>query len=167
MTESAGGSIARRGERSHRLDVDGAPRTDHPRAGNPLYGPASRLHYRGGHLLQGVGLDDRERFSEEGDYRAIGSIEARIEALFAHDTPYSCTAWTLLTNEPVRCFFSEPELLAAAYRNFQRRVTLRGILTSRVDGEVASMRVHSIEPFPSDDELPTVDDIRGMLANGA
>lgn len=103
----------------------------------------------------------------EGRYRSIGSIEARIDALSGHEPPYSCTAWTLLTNERIQCNFSDPALLDMAYAHFKQRVTLRGILNSRADGEVTSMRVHSIEPFPPDDELPTVDDIRGIMANGA
>lgn len=103
----------------------------------------------------------------EGKYRAIGSIEARIEMLSAHEPPYSCTAWTLLTNEAIRCYFTDSALLKTAYEHFKQRVTLRGILNSRADGEVTSMRVHSIEPFPSDDDLPTVDDIRGIMANGS
>jgi hypothetical protein len=128
---------------------------------------AFRIGFNGDAVELTPGIRKAVRQTLEGRYRAIGSIEARIEALSAHDTPYSCTAWTLLTNEPIRCFFSEPGLLAAAYDNFKRRVTLRGVLNSRADGEVTSMRVHSIVPFPPDDELPEVDDIRGIMANGA
>jgi hypothetical protein len=113
------------------------------------------------------GIRKAVRQTLEGKFRAIGSIEARIESLSAHDPPYSCTAWTLLRNEPIRCYLSDDdELVALAHRHFQERVTLRGVLRSRADGEVTSMRVYRIEPFPADDDLPTVDDIRGLMANG-
>jgi len=102
----------------------------------------------------------------EGSYKAIGSIEGRIEGLSAHEPPYSCTIYTLVTGEAIRCHFADPTLLTTAYNHFKRRVTLRGVLTSRPNGEVTSMRVHSIDPFPEDDELPTVDDIIGIFANG-
>ncbi|HEX9938439.1 MAG TPA: hypothetical protein VGB15_14985 [Longimicrobium sp.] len=103
----------------------------------------------------------------EGSYKAIGSVEGRIEGLSAHEPPYSCTVYTLVTGEAIRCNFADPELLTTAYKHFRQRVTLRGVLTSRPNGEVTSMRVYSIDPFPADDDLPTVDDILGILANGA
>ncbi len=120
----------------------------------------------GGDLVQLRPTDRKAvRQALEGKYRAIGSIEARIETLSAHDKPFGCTAWTLLRNEPIRCYF-DAELVDVALRHFRQRVTLRGVISSRGDGEVTSMRVHSIEPFPHDDELPTVDQIRGLMANG-
>ena len=102
----------------------------------------------------------------EGSYKAIGSIEGRIEGLSAHEPPYSCTVYTLVTGEAIRCTFADPALLSTAYEHFKQRVTLRGVLTSRPNGEVTSMRVYSIDPFPADDDLPTVDDILGIFANG-
>lgn len=126
-----------------------------------------RIGYNGDSVELNPQMRKTVRQTLEGKYRSIGSIEARIETLAGHEPPYSCTAWTLLTNEPIRCNFSDPALLDIAYAHFKQRVTLRGLLNSRGDGEVTSMRVHSIEPFPSDHDLPTVDDIRGIMANGS
>ncbi len=128
---------------------------------------AFRVGYNGETVEFTPGIKKAVKETLEGKYKAIGSIEARIDTLSAHEKPYSCTAWTLLTNEPIRCFFSDAEVLSSAYENFKQRVTLRGILTSRPNGEVTSMRVHSIEPFPADEDLPSVDDILGIMAHGA
>ncbi|HET7460882.1 MAG TPA: hypothetical protein VFJ82_06530 [Longimicrobium sp.] len=101
----------------------------------------------------------------EGRYRSIGSVEGQIDSLSAHEEPFFCTVYTALTKEPVRCYFNAP-LLQDVYDNFRRRVTIHGVFTTRADGEVTSMRASRIEPFPEEDELPTVDDIIGILTNG-
>lgn len=105
------------------------------------------------------------RSALEGRYRSLGSVEGQIDSLSAHEEPFFCTVYTSLTNEPVRCFFS-PALLSDVYENFRRRVTVHGLFTTRADGEVTSMRASRIEPFPSPNELPTVDDIIGIFSNG-
>lgn len=102
------------------------------------------------------------RQAAEGHYRALGSLEGTIDGISAHESPYSCTLYTLLTNEAVRCYFG-PELLSAVHENFKRRVSVRGVFTTRADGEVTSLRVQDIERLPSADELPSVDEILGIL----
>lgn len=111
------------------------------------------------------GMKKAVRDALEGRYRAIGTIEGRIDSLSAHEEPYFCTLYTLLSNEPVRCYFG-PELLDDVYENFRARVVVRGTLNTRANGEVTSMRLQGLERLPSDDELPTVDEIIGILANG-
>jgi hypothetical protein len=126
---------------------------------------AFRIGYNGEAVEITPGMKKAVKETLEGKYKAIGSIEGRIESLSDHDSP-SCTIWTLLTGEPIRCTFADPGLVTLAHRYFKERVTVRGVLTSRADGEVTSMRARSIEPFPDDSELPTVDDILGIMANG-
>lgn len=99
--------------------------------------------------------------SLEGRHRAIGSVEGTIDAMSAHDEPYFCTVYTLLTGEAIRCYFGPP-LLQKVYRNFKRRVIVRGTFTTRANGEVISLRAVSIEPLDVDD-LPTVDEMIGIL----
>ncbi len=106
-------------------------------------------------------LKKRVKEALEGRYRAIGSIEGTIDAMSAHDEPYFCTVYTLLTGEAVRCYFGPP-LLPAVYENFKRRVSVRGTFTTRANGEVTSLRAVSIEPLDVSD-LPTVDEMIGIL----
>ena len=129
---------------------------------------AFRVGYNGEKVEITPALRKPVKEALEGSYKAIGSIEGRIEGLSAHEPNVFCTVYTLVTGEAVRCTFIDPALLGIAYKHFKKdRVTLRGVLTSRPNGEITSMRVHSIEPFPADDDLPTVDDIIGIMANGA
>lgn len=101
----------------------------------------------------------------EGRYRAIGSVEGRIDGMSAHAPPYACTVYSLLTGEAVRCTFG-PELLDEVYRNFRKRVIVRGTFNTRANGEVTSMRISDVERLPDADELPSVDDVIGILAHG-
>ncbi|HET7231585.1 MAG TPA: hypothetical protein VFJ16_16365 [Longimicrobium sp.] len=101
----------------------------------------------------------------EGRYRAIGSIEGRIDSLSTHEEPYYCTVYTMLSGEPVRCYFP-PHLLPSVHKHFRTRVTVYGTFTTRASGEVTSLRMSRIEPFPSDSEIPSIDEIIGILSNG-
>lgn len=111
------------------------------------------------------GMRKALRDTLEGRYRAIGSIEGRIDSLSAHEEPYFCTVYTLLSGEPVRCYFASA-LLDTVYEHFRARVVVRGTLNTRADGEVTSMRLVSVDRMPDDDTLPTVDEIIGILSNG-
>ncbi|HEV7589564.1 MAG TPA: hypothetical protein VGO40_15725 [Longimicrobium sp.] len=101
----------------------------------------------------------------EGRYQAIGSLEGRIDGMSAHEPPYFCTVYSMLSGEPVRCSFG-PELLAKVWENFRQRVTVRGVFTTRPDGEITGMRINDVERFPDVDDLPSVDDILGILVHG-
>jgi len=97
----------------------------------------------------------------EGRYRAIGSVEGTIDAMSAHEEPYFCTVYTLLTGEAIRCYFGRA-LLGTVYENFKRRVSVRGTFTTRANGEVTSLRAVGIEPLDVPD-IPTVDEMIGIL----
>jgi hypothetical protein len=98
----------------------------------------------------------------EGRHRALGSIEGSIDALSAHDEPYFCTVYTLLTGEAIRCYFG-PALLEKVYANFRQRVIVRGSFTTRVNGEITSLRAVEIQPLDIDD-IPSVDEMIGLIA---
>jgi hypothetical protein len=101
----------------------------------------------------------------EGRYRAFGSIEGRIDSLSAHEEPYQCTVYSFVSGEGVRCYFG-PELLSTVHENFRKRVVVRGVFTTRPNGEVTSLRASEVEHLPEPEELPSVDDILGILAHG-
>jgi len=101
----------------------------------------------------------------EGRYQAIGSLEGRIDGMSAHEPPFFCTVYSMLSGEPVRCTFG-PELLDKVWENFKQRVIVRGVFTTRPNGEVTGMRVSDVERLSDTDELPSVDDILGILVNG-
>lgn len=99
----------------------------------------------------------------EGTMHAIGSIEGRLETLSVHGRPYF-NVYDSVTGRAVQCSIPE-ELIETAHRAFNQRVQVRGLITTRPNGEVMSMRVREIATFPDPRSLPTVDDIRGILRN--
>lgn len=125
---------------------------------------AFRVRSNGEEVAITPGLRKTVRDAMEGRYRALGSIEGRIDALSAHEEPYFCTVYTLLTGEPVRCYLGA-ELLDDAYRYFRQRVIVRGIFNTRPDGEITSMRVREIERLPDAGEVPSVDEMIGIFAD--
>lgn len=112
------------------------------------------------------GMRRAVREALEGRYRAIGSVEGRIDGISAHAPPYTCTLYTTGSGEAIRCSF-EPPLLPEIHRLFRARVSARGVFRTRPDGEVTRFRIEAIEPLPDAEALPTVDDILGILTDGA
>jgi hypothetical protein len=101
----------------------------------------------------------------EGPYLEIGTIEGYIDSISAHDSPYSCHVYSVMSGEPVRCYF-DPAHLDLVHALFKKRASVRGVFNTRANGEITSMRARSFERMPSAEELPTVDDILGILVNG-
>jgi len=68
----------------------------------------------------------------------------------------------LLFDNPITCYLKEG-LLEDALSNFRKRVELSGIIHYRKNGTPISMNVQSFEVMPSDDDLPSASDVRGIL----
>jgi len=95
-------------------------------------------------------------------YTSFGSVEGHLDAVNFHRHPYF-TVYDVLTDEPIRCHLGEldrDEVLAAV----GKRVLVGGELRHRDDHKIVSVRADRLEVFPSDSELPTWWDVRGILA---
>jgi hypothetical protein len=95
------------------------------------------------------------------DYRDYGTIEGRLTAIQDQGT-----LQLLLKDEwlaqTVRCYVPE-EMLPEAFAAFRKRVEVSGLIHYRKNGKPISVDVEKIEPLPEDDELPSADDVRGLL----
>jgi hypothetical protein len=95
------------------------------------------------------------------DYKDYGTVEGRLTAIQEHGT-----LQLLLKDEwlkqTIRCYVPE-EQLPDAFANFRRRVEVSGVIHYRRNGTPISVEVEAIDPLPDDSELPSSNDVRGLL----
>ncbi len=93
---------------------------------------------------------------------SFGTVEGTLEALTVHGQP-QFAIYETLTGHRVDCLFGERIPLDEILKMFGKRVAARGVIRSRKTGERVSIEVQSLEAFPDEEELPSADDIRGIL----
>jgi hypothetical protein len=98
------------------------------------------------------------------DYRDFGTIEGRLEAIQDRNA-LQIRVFDALLRQTVICHVTEDKL-AEAFANFRKRVEVSGIIHYRRNGTPVSIDVESIDPLPDDDQLPSLDDVRGILRTG-
>lgn len=106
-------------------------------------------------------LDDEWRI----DYNDFGTIEGRLEAIQDKDRLQIGVSDPLF-RQNVRCYMAD-DLLALALSSFRRRVEVSGTIHYRRDGTPVSIVAANIATLPDDSELPTANDVRGILASAA
>jgi hypothetical protein len=94
---------------------------------------------------------------------SIGTVEGTLEALNVHGTRRVFVVYDALIGTRVLCNFGHRIDAAAIGAAAERRVAVHGEIKYREGGEIVNVTVQSFEVFPSDDELPSADDVRGIL----
>ncbi|MGH7057384.1 MAG: hypothetical protein ACREFZ_05790 [Acetobacteraceae bacterium] len=95
------------------------------------------------------------------DYKDYGTVEGRLEAIQDHG------GLELRVRDPalrlaVACHVPE-EMLEVAFRNFRKRVEVSGLVHFRRNGFPVSIDVSGIDPLPDDGELPSIEEVRGVM----
>lgn len=103
---------------------------------------------------------------EEGraDYNDYGTVEGRLETIQESYGSLQLYIRDAMLRQRVRCFFPE-ELLLEVFDKFRKRVEISGIIHYRKNGTPISIEVEQITGLPDDSELPTAEDVRGILRN--
>ncbi len=101
----------------------------------------------------------------KADYNDFGTVEGRLEAIQDHGN-LQLRIRDALLRQTVRCYIPD-EMLKDALGNFRRRVEVHGNIHYRKNGAPISIEVSKIEPLPDDDDLPGIDDVRGILRMSA
>jgi len=127
--------------------------------------------------LRAAGRDDDEEvmtsvmdFMEDVDeiigprLERFGTVEGRLEGLLAHRRRVFYI-WESLTNRRVECVFGDRIPLDEVLAAFGRRVSARGLIRTRRTGEKLSVEARELYVFPPEEELPTVDEVVGILRN--
>jgi hypothetical protein len=92
----------------------------------------------------------------------FGSVEGKLEGLIVHRRKVFYV-WETLTNRRVECVFSDRIELDEVLAAFGRRVSVRGLIRLRKTGEKLSIEASELYVFPPEEELPTIEDIEGIL----
>jgi hypothetical protein len=116
-------------------------------------------------ILFGPDVGNFIREETKPAYHDFGSIEGTLNAIQDASGGLELRVKDLLWPRPVRCSLPE-EMLPDAISHFRRRVELFGEIHYRKDDTPESIRVERLDPLPSDDDLPSIDDVRGLLAAG-
>lgn len=98
------------------------------------------------------------------DYKDFGTIEGRLTAIQEQGTLQLLLKDEWLS-QTVRCYVPE-DMLPEAFAAFRRRVEISGMIHYRRNGTPISVEVDGIEPLPNDEDLPSAEDVRGLLKAG-
>jgi len=96
------------------------------------------------------------------DYNDYGTIEGRLETIADRDGSLQFLIRDVMLEQKVRCYFPE-ELLPEVFDKFRKRVEVSGTIKYRKNGVAVSIEVDRIDVLPDDSELPTAEDVRGIL----
>jgi hypothetical protein len=98
------------------------------------------------------------------DYSDFGTIEGRLETIQESYGTLQFFIRDAMLRQRVRCYFPE-ELLPEVFDKFRKRVEVSGIIRYRKNGTPMSIEAEHIVGLPDDSELPTAEDVRGILRN--
>lgn len=96
---------------------------------------------------------------------SIGTIEGTLEAFSVHGAARYFNVYDALTGERIRCDCGHRIEMAQIGGAAERRVAVHGEIKYRKTGEIVNVLAQSMEMFPTEDELPLADAVRGILAD--
>lgn len=100
----------------------------------------------------------------EPAYRSFGTVEGRLEFINIHGNTPLFAIYDDLTDRRINCSFGAKVTLPEVASAIGRRVAVEGEISYRSTGEVVSIAATELSVFPSDDELPTIRDVLGILS---
>lgn len=112
--------------------------------------------------LIGPDVGEYIRESRGREYHDFGSLDGRLQTIQDAGGGLEFRIRDILYRNPVRCIVGE-DMLQAVMDNFRKRVEVFGEIRYSQHGNPLAITVRTIEPMPSDDELPTAEDVRGIL----
>jgi hypothetical protein len=117
-------------------------------------------------ILYGPDIADYIREDHRGGYVDFGSLEGRLQAIQDARGTLELKIRDVLYPAAIRCIVPET-MLDEALEYFRHRVEVTGEITYRAGGTPTSISVGRIDLLPEDDDLPTADDVRGILGGTA
>ena len=97
-------------------------------------------------------------------YEDDGSVDGFLQKLSAHGQ-YEFVIYDALDDRAIKCEIEENKL-ESAWKSFRKRVEVLGKVRYRRDGMPVSVRANNIIPFPSKEDVPSVPEMRRLLAGG-
>jgi len=112
----------------------------------------------------GAGIAKFVREDWESDYHDFGTIEGRLEAIIDAAGSLKIRIKDFLYPKAINCVVPE-KLVQSVLDSFRRRVEIEGRIHYRKDGTPISIEAAIIDVLPEDNELPTADDVRGIMGS--
>ncbi|MCK8787997.1 hypothetical protein M0638_26940 [Roseomonas sp. NAR14] len=97
----------------------------------------------------------------EGEYSDHGTVEGQLNTVTSAGG-YRVVIYEPVFGKAVRCDVPQ-DMMPLALKLFGRRVEAHGSIRYRRDGTIARVRVEELVPFPLDNDLPTHEEVRGIL----
>lgn len=99
--------------------------------------------------------------SLQAGFDEVGTIEGRLSVVSERGEPHF-VIYEPVWDKPVKCTVPE-ELLDRALELWRHRVAAHGLVHYRPDGIPTRIDAEEIEIFASDEHLPSLDDVQGIL----
>lgn len=112
----------------------------------------------------GAGIAKFVREDWESDYHDFGTIEGRLEAIMDSAGSLKIRIKDFLYPKAINCVVPE-KMIQSVLDSFRKRVEIEGRIHYRKDGTPISIEANIIEVIPEDNELPSADDVRGIMAS--
>jgi hypothetical protein len=96
-------------------------------------------------------------------YEGVGSVLGRLETISVH-SGNEIRVWDENTMRPVVCSYPA-ELEEKIKANLRRRVLVSGMISYNATGQPLSCVVQDVEPYTEADELPTIEEVSGLIDN--
>ena len=94
---------------------------------------------------------------------SIGTVEGRLEGVNVHGGSRYFAVYDDLTGERIQCHFGHRISAHDIGLAVEKRVAVQGEIRYRENGEIVSVNALSLSSFPPEHELPTADDVLGIL----
>jgi len=95
---------------------------------------------------------------------AVGTVEGRLEAFNVHGGNRYFNVYDALTDARIRCEFGYRIPVRAIGAAAEQRVAVQGEIFYRESGDIERVRAQSLEVFPEEEDLPSADAAKGILA---
>ena len=114
----------------------------------------------------GAGIAKVIREDWRSNYHDFGTIEGRLEVIQDAAGSLKIRVRDFLYPRAINCVVPE-KLIEKVLGSFRRRVEIEGLIHYRRDGTPINVEAHVIEELQEDDELPTANDVRGIMASSS
>lgn len=94
-------------------------------------------------------------------HEALGAVEGLLQMVSARGGGIF-NIYDLLSQQKIRCTMPRRRIREAV-NAFDQRVAVHGLLQANENGTVIGVKMHRIEVLPADDQLPTVEEIAGLI----